>query len=90
MPALQALKDLTSQLSSAGTAEDIGFALVSVANRFRLTSVLILDTTKLFTNVKPALVFSTAGRAASNSSIKGCRSSCIRSLFAPGCPRSRS
>lgn len=56
---LEALKDLTSQLSLASGARDIGVALLSLARRFGLDQTLILDVTKLFDRVGPAIVFST-------------------------------
>jgi len=59
MPALQALKELTSQLSAAATANDIGAALLAVSRRFGLTQCLVLDMTKLFDRVGPALIFCT-------------------------------
>ena len=55
----EALKDLTMQLTYAASAEDIGRALLRVANRFRLKQCLILDNTKLFDRVGPAIIFST-------------------------------
>src|SRR5262245_47816864 len=57
MPAWEALKDLTARLSSATTVEDIGDALLSVSQPFGLTNVLILDVTKLFDRVGPAIVY---------------------------------
>ena len=62
MAALEALKELTSQLSSAGTAGEIGVALVSVSRRFGFTTALILDVTKLFDRVGPAIIYATSER----------------------------
>lgn len=59
MPAHEALKDLTAQLTYAASTEDIGRALLKVANRFRMKHSLILDNTKLFDRVGPAIIFST-------------------------------
>jgi len=58
----EALKELSMQLTLAASAEDIGVALLKVAKRFRLTQVLILDVTRLFDRVGPALIFATAVR----------------------------
>lgn len=63
MAAHDALKELSTQLSMAATGEDIGRALLRVANRFGLREALILDVTKLFNRVGPALIF--ASRSAS-------------------------
>ena len=63
MVAHEALKDLATQLTFAASAHDIGRALLRVASRFRLKQVLILDTTKLFDRVGPALIFSTHSKA---------------------------
>lgn len=62
--ALEALKDVTAQLSSAATAEDIGESLCWVAKRFGLTTCIVLDVTQLFTRVGPSIIFAAAGRAA--------------------------
>jgi DNA-binding CsgD family transcriptional regulator len=59
MPAHEALKDLSTLLSHAASAEDIGRALLKVANRFHLKQSLIIDNTKLFDRVGPAIIFST-------------------------------
>jgi len=64
MAALQALKELTVKLSSAATADDIGRALLSLSKRFGLTTVLIVDLTKLFSRVGPAIVYTSSDRAA--------------------------
>ncbi len=64
MAALQALKELTAQLSWASSAEDIGRVLVSVSKRFGMTTALIVDMTKLFNRIGPAIVFSSTDRAA--------------------------
>jgi DNA-binding CsgD family transcriptional regulator len=63
MASLEALKELTAQLSSAGSAEDIGAALLALAKRFGYASALIVDMTKLFNHIGPAIVFSATGRA---------------------------
>jgi len=62
MEAFDALKGLTAQLSSAATVDDIGRALLSVANPFGFTNVLILDATKFVSRVGPAIVFASADR----------------------------
>src|SRR5262245_10128783 len=62
MPAWEALKDLTGQLSAATTVEDIGNALLNAARPFGLTNVLIVDVTKLFDRVGPAIVFASEKR----------------------------
>ena len=64
MPALLALRELNARLSSAGTAEGIGSALCDTAKRFNLTTALIIDVTKLFDRVGPAIVFAARGREA--------------------------
>ncbi len=62
MAAWEALKGLTAQLSSVSTAEDIGQALLALGKRFGLTNLLILDATKLFSRVGPAIVYASADR----------------------------
>jgi DNA-binding CsgD family transcriptional regulator len=62
MAAWEALKGLTAQLSTATTAEDIGAALLAVAKPVGLTNLLILDATKLFSRVGPAIVYASADR----------------------------
>jgi DNA-binding CsgD family transcriptional regulator len=57
MPAWEALQDLTAQLSAATTVEDIGNTLLSVSRRYGLSNVLIVDVTKLFDRVGPAIVY---------------------------------
>ncbi len=64
MAALEVIKDLTSQLSMASNGEDIGHALMAAARRFGMTTVLIVDMTKLFNRIGPAIVFSSTDRAA--------------------------
>jgi DNA-binding CsgD family transcriptional regulator len=64
MPALQALRDLNARLSSAGTAEGIGRALFDSARQFNYTTSLIVDVTKLFDRIGPAIVFAARGREA--------------------------
>lgn len=61
MAAHEALKDLATQLSMASTGEEIGRALLRVAKRFGLENSTILDVTKLFNRVGPALIFSSRG-----------------------------
>jgi DNA-binding CsgD family transcriptional regulator len=60
----EALKELSTQLSLAASAEDIGHALLRVSRRFGLKEALILDVTKLFNRVGPALIFATHPRDA--------------------------
>lgn len=62
MPALKALKELTSELALAGSAEDIGRALFVVAKRFDFQTALVVDMTKLFNRIGPAIVYATIGR----------------------------
>ncbi len=64
MAAHEALKDLSAQLSLAASTEDIGRALLRVAGQFRLKDALIIDTTKLFDRVGPALIFASHPRGA--------------------------
>jgi len=63
MAALEALKDVTSQLSAAASAEDIGESLCWVGKRFGLTTCLILDVRRLFTRIGPAIIYAAVGRA---------------------------
>ena len=63
MVALKALKDLTAHLSFARTSEDIGKAIMAVANLYGMTTGLIVDTTKLFNRIGPAIVYSSTDRA---------------------------
>ncbi len=62
MAAWEALKGLTAQLSRAATIEEVGCALLVMARRFGLTNLLILDATKLFSRVGPAIVYASADR----------------------------
>jgi DNA-binding CsgD family transcriptional regulator len=64
MPALQALRELNARLSSVGTAEAIGLALFDVARKFEFETSLIVDMTKLFDRLGPAIVFAAKGREA--------------------------
>lgn len=64
MPALRALQELTSELTVAGSAEDIGRALFVMAKRFDFKTTLVVDMTKLFNRIGPAIVFSAAPREA--------------------------
>lgn len=59
----RALRELAGELAMAHSTEDIGRALLHVANRFRLNQVLTLDITKLFDRVGPAIIFSTQKQA---------------------------
>jgi DNA-binding CsgD family transcriptional regulator len=61
--ALEALKDLTSQLFLAGSGDEIGRALFAISKRFGFTSALVVDMTQLFNRLGPAIVFSALGRA---------------------------
>jgi DNA-binding CsgD family transcriptional regulator len=63
MAAFQALKELTGQLSLASSAEDIGRVLMSTAKRFGMTIGLVVDMTKLFNRIGPAIVYSSHDRA---------------------------
>jgi len=64
MTAFDFLKELTTQLSLAGTGSDIGCALFGMAKHFGFTTALVVDLTKLLDRVGPAIVFSSQGRAA--------------------------
>ncbi len=57
---LEALRLLTTQLSSARSATDIGTALFSTASRFGFTSGLGFDATKLFDDFGEAIIFAPA------------------------------
>jgi DNA-binding CsgD family transcriptional regulator len=57
MPAWEALKGLTAQLSSALTVEDIGRALSVAGRLYGWTDLLIIDVTKLFNRLGPALLY---------------------------------
>lgn len=57
MDAFEALKELTSRMSSAMTVDDIGGALMSLAEPFGVSNVFIIDARKLFGPVAPAVVF---------------------------------
>ena len=59
MPAHEALKELTQKLAHATTMGDIGRAMVSVAGHFGMTQCLIVDVTKLFDRIGPAIIFTT-------------------------------
>jgi DNA-binding CsgD family transcriptional regulator len=63
LAALQALKELTNELSLAGSGEEIGRALLATARRFGFTTGLVVDMTQLFTRLGPAIVFTALGRA---------------------------
>lgn len=63
MTTLDVLKELTSQLSLAGTAHDIGRGLFAVSKRFGFTTALVVDMTHFFNRIGPAIIFSAAGRA---------------------------
>jgi DNA-binding CsgD family transcriptional regulator len=64
MPALKALRELNVQLSSAGTGEGIGSALFGIARKFNFTTSLIVDVSKLFDRLGPAIVFAARGNEA--------------------------
>jgi len=63
MTALDVLKELTSSLSQASKADDIGRALFSVSKRFGFTTALIVDMSRAFSRIGPAIIFSALGRA---------------------------
>ena len=54
---LDALKSLTTQLSAARSATDIGTALYTTAGRFGFTTGLGLDVTKLFDELGDSVIF---------------------------------
>lgn len=62
MPAWEALKGLTAQLSSALNVEDIGRALLNVGTLYGWTNLVIVDVTKLFNRIGPALLYVSEGR----------------------------
>jgi len=64
MTVLQVLRELPAQFSLASTGEDVGRILLSVAKRFGMTTALIVDMTKLFNRIGPAVVYSSTDRAA--------------------------
>ncbi len=64
MTVLQVLRELPAQFSLASTGEDVGRILLSVAKRFGMTTALIVDVTKLFNRIGPAVVYSSTDRAA--------------------------
>lgn len=57
--AYEALKELMQNLAHASGMGDIGRAMLGVANRFGMTQSLIVDMTKLFDRIGPAIIFST-------------------------------
>jgi len=59
MPAWEALRSLTAQLSSAFTVDDIGRALSAAGQLYGWTNLLLIDVTKLFNRVGPALLYAT-------------------------------
>jgi DNA-binding CsgD family transcriptional regulator len=63
MAALQALKELTGQLSMASSGDDIGRSLLTTAKGFGMTTALVVDLTKLFNRIGPAIVFTSHDRA---------------------------
>lgn len=56
------LKDLIVELSVASSAEEIGRAHLAVANRFGVAVNLIVDMTKSFDGIGPAIVYAAQGR----------------------------
>lgn len=62
MDALNALKDMHDKLTYAGTADEVGRAFMAVAKSYGCTTCLILDTTKLFDDVGPSIIFAARGR----------------------------
>jgi DNA-binding CsgD family transcriptional regulator len=60
--ALAALKDMHDKLSYAGTAEQIGRAFHAVGKALGFTTCLLVDMTKLFDEVGPAIIFAAKGR----------------------------
>jgi DNA-binding CsgD family transcriptional regulator len=64
MTAHNVLRELIAELSQAGAGDDVGRALLSVGRRFGMSTVLIVDMTKLFNRIGPAIVFSSTDRAA--------------------------
>jgi len=62
--ALSVLRELPAHLSLASTGDDVGRVLASVARRFGMTTALVVDMTKLFNRIGPAIVFAASDRAA--------------------------
>lgn len=62
MTMLETIRDLLTRLSAARSGEEIGRSLAAVASSFGLTEVLIVDLTKPFSAIAPALVFATGHR----------------------------
>jgi DNA-binding CsgD family transcriptional regulator len=62
MPAWEALKGLTAQLSSALNVEDIGRALLNVGKLYGWTNLIVVDVTKLFNRIGPALLYASESR----------------------------
>lgn len=57
MTAWEALKGLTAHLSSAQTVDDIGRALLAVGQLYGWTNLTIIDATKLFSRLGPAILY---------------------------------
>lgn len=64
MTAHSVLRELTTELSQVGAGDDIGRVLLTAGKHFAMTAVLIVDMTKLFNRIGPAIVFSSTDRAA--------------------------
>jgi DNA-binding CsgD family transcriptional regulator len=64
MTAFEVLKQLTSQLKLVGSGEEIGRALFCASKNFGFTTALVVDVTKLFDRIGPAVIFSATGRGA--------------------------
>jgi DNA-binding CsgD family transcriptional regulator len=63
MTAFSLLRELTSRLSQASSGEGVGRALFDTSKNFGFTTALVVDMTKLFNRVGPAIMFSAQGRA---------------------------
>lgn len=63
MAAFESLKEITTHLASAESGEDIGAALLTMARKHGYATALIVDMTKLFNRLGPAIVFAAMGRA---------------------------
>jgi DNA-binding CsgD family transcriptional regulator len=64
MTAHSVLRELTAELSQAATGDDVGRVLLAAGRHFGMTAILIVDMTKLFNRIGPAIVFSSTDRAA--------------------------
>lgn len=64
MAALETLRNLAVELSSASTTEDIGKTLLAFGAQFGLTTGLIVDKSRIFNRIGPAIAYATSPRSA--------------------------